>query len=71
MERRVFAGPEHWLALLPPGLAQPFTTRDLAEAAGLRRSLAQKMAYCLRKMDAIEAVGKRERSVLYRIAERG
>jgi hypothetical protein len=66
VERRLFAEPEHWLALLPPGLAEPFTTRDLADAAGLRRALAQKMAYCLRKMDAIEAVGKRERSVLYR-----
>ncbi len=52
-------------ALLPSGLPQPFTTLDLAEGLGVPRRLAQQMAYCLREMGAIEAVGRRGRSLLY------
>lgn len=51
--------------LLPGGLAEPFTTAELARAAGVPRRLAQKMAYCLRKMDAIDVAGKAGRAVLY------
>lgn len=55
-------------ALLPSGLPQPFTTLDLAEGLGVSRRLAQQMAYCLREMGAIEAVGRkgRGRAWLYR-----
>lgn len=52
-------------ALLPAGLSQPFTTRDLSEGLGIPRRLAQQMAYCLRAMGAIAAVGKRGRALLY------
>jgi hypothetical protein len=47
------------------GLRGEFTTADLAAALSRPRRLAQQMAYCLRKAGLIEAVGKRERSVLY------
>ncbi|HHX42965.1 MAG TPA: hypothetical protein GX714_03115, partial [Chloroflexi bacterium] len=53
-------------ALLPTDLPQPFTTQDLATALGIRRRLAQQMAYCLREMGAIAVVGRKGRAWLYR-----
>lgn len=69
VDRRLFAEPADWRALLPERLEAPFTTKDLAEAAGIRVRLAQKMAYCLREMGVIALVGKRERAYLYEIAD--
>jgi hypothetical protein len=40
--RRRFEEPEDLLDLLPAELPRPFTTADLAKAAGIRRDLAQK-----------------------------
>ena len=68
VQRRLFETPADIGALLPMGLREPFATKDLADAIGSRRELAQKMAYCLRKMGAIECVGKRGRANLYAIA---
>ena len=65
VERQLFAGPGDYAALLPASLEDPFTTTDLAQASGRPRSLAQKMAFCLRRMEVIADVGRRERSVLY------
>jgi hypothetical protein len=52
--------------LLPAGLGETFTTEEIARLAPMPRWLAQKMAYCLRKMGAIETLGKRGNSWLYR-----
>jgi hypothetical protein len=57
-------------ALLPP-LPDEFGTDDLADAAGIPRWLAQKAAYCLRKMGGVEVAGKRRNSWMYRLAEAG
>jgi len=57
--------PADFRALLPDDLPEPFTTADLAEAASIRHRLAQKMAYSLRKMDAITQTGKRGNAYLY------
>jgi hypothetical protein len=65
VERRMFESPEDLGALLPSELAEEFTTSDLASAVGRPRRLAQRMAYCLRKMHVIERVGKRGRAFLY------
>ena len=54
-------------ALLPNGLADVFTTAALSDGLGQSRRVAQQMAYCLRKMDAIEAVGKRGNAIEYRL----
>ncbi len=54
-------------ALLPPGLPEPFTTEDLALGLGRPRRIAQQMAYCLRRVDVLVAVGKRSHAVEYRI----
>jgi hypothetical protein len=52
-------------ALVPGDLPDEFTTSDLASAMRKPRPLAQKAAYCLRKMGMITQVGKRGRSMLY------
>ena len=64
-DRKLFEEPADWRALLPESLGEAFTTRDLAEAMGIRRQLAQKMAYCLRKVRVIELTGKRGRANSY------
>jgi hypothetical protein len=51
--------------LLPPELPQPFHTGHLAEGLKVQRWIAQRMAYCLRKMGAIETVGKQRGAWLY------
>ncbi|HET6323461.1 MAG TPA: hypothetical protein VFG04_02080 [Planctomycetaceae bacterium] len=55
------------LRLLPEGLGEQFTTEEIARLTPMPRWLAQKMAYCLRKMGAVEALGKRGNSWLYRV----
>jgi hypothetical protein len=52
-------------ALLPASLPAVFTTRDLAAALGQPLNLAQKMAYCFRKIGLLRLLGKRGRSLLY------
>ena len=50
---------------LPADLAQPFHTAQLAAALGVRRSLAQTIAYCLRKTGAADVAGKQGNAWLY------
>jgi hypothetical protein len=57
--------PEHYAAMLPPDLSRPFTNLELSEHLNLRRRLAEKMTYCLRKMGLLEVVGKKSRHNLY------
>jgi hypothetical protein len=65
VDRRHFESPADLAKLLPPTLAEPFTTADLAAALGKPRRLAQRMAYCLREMGVIEATGKSGNAILY------
>jgi len=68
VQQRVFEKPTDWLELLPaPIMDEPFTTKDLAEATGIKVALAQKMAYCLRETQVIRLIGKRGRSNLYEV----
>ncbi|KPJ83173.1 MAG: hypothetical protein AMS18_17770 [Gemmatimonas sp. SG8_17] len=64
VEQRLYEEPADWHALLPDGLGT-FTARDLADATGLRRALAQKMLYCLRKVTVVKLIGKQGRANLY------
>lgn len=66
VERRLIQTPADLAALIPSELVDPFTTTDLSTAMNKPRPLARKMAYCLREMGVIVAVGKRSRSILYR-----
>lgn len=61
----VFVQPEDFAALLPVGLPEPFTNRELATAAKLSPRLTQRMTYCLRKMGVIHLAGKRGRAMLF------
>ncbi|MDV3352424.1 hypothetical protein D0962_12705 [Leptolyngbyaceae cyanobacterium CCMR0082] len=65
--QRRFEGPADWLVFLPEGL-ESFTTKDLAEARDIRRELAQKIAYFLRKASLIKLIGKQGRANLYTIS---
>jgi hypothetical protein len=65
MERRSFATPADLARLLPTDLPPTFTTADLAKGMAISRRLAQRAAYCYRKMAVIQSVGKRGRSNLY------
>jgi hypothetical protein len=64
----VFTSGTDYLALLPAELAEPFSNKDLAAAAGLRYRRAQPMTSSFRKMGLIEIAGKRGQQLLYRIA---
>lgn len=65
VDRQLFETPADVGSLLPPTLAEPFTTADLAAAIGRPRRLAQRMAYCLREMGIISQAGKRGNALLY------
>lgn len=66
LEIHDFIGPEDFVRLLPPTVPPDFTTEHLATEMCIHRSLAQKIAYCLRHMRAIEPVGKQGNAVVYR-----
>lgn len=66
VECRLFTSPADWRTLLPANLSE-FTSKDLAEAGGLSRPLAQKICYCLRKAEIITSAGKQGRAILYHI----
>ena len=64
-ETHRFEAGEDLLGLLPAGLPSPFHTGDLAELLGVRRWIAQRIAYCLRKMQIAEQIGKKGNACLY------
>ena len=60
------------LMLLVPGkLPKSFHTGHLAELAGVRRDIAQRIAYCLREMKAVDQAGKQGNALLYQLPARG
>ena len=65
LNRVLLESPEDVWALIPSDLPPSFTTSDLAEALKRPRWFAQKVAYCLKHMDAITPCGKNGRSILY------
>jgi len=67
LSKTVFTGPDDFRGLIPAGLPEIFTVRDLAVKSKQPRYLASKMAYCLREMEVIEQIGKRGRWLVYRI----
>ena len=65
VSRQRFETPADLWSLTGDDLPPEFTTADLAEALGEPRWLAQKAAYCFRKMGLIRRIGKRGRAALY------
>ncbi len=64
VDRRLYRQPSDFLHLIPDSLQRPFTASQLAEAAGISKRMAQKMAYCLRKMEMLNVVGKERNALL-------
>ena len=64
-EQRRFRTAADFARLLPPHLEDPFTNRTLAAAAAMPAPLAGMMTYTLRRMGAIELVGRRNRFYLF------
>ena len=62
--------PADLLALLPADLPRPWHTGHLAKGLGIRRNIAQRIAYCLRHMSAAREVGKQGNTRLYDFAVR-
>ncbi|RDE13307.1 MAG: hypothetical protein C4K48_08675 [Candidatus Thorarchaeota archaeon] len=64
IDRHLYRQPSDFLHFIPDTLHRPFTTSELAEASGISRRIAQKMAYCLRKMEVLHVVGKERNALL-------
>lgn len=64
-DSRVFETPQDLARLLPSGLADEFTTAELAEQLARPRRLAQQMVYCLKHAGALGAVDKIGNAVVY------
>lgn len=58
------------MRLIPGKLPRTFHTGHLAALAGIRRHEAQRVAYCLREMQAAEQVGKQGNALLYQSRSR-
>lgn len=65
LERRIFENQTDFLRLLPDGLADPFSNRNLAESLGIPINQSRRMTYALRKMGAIVHVGETRRQMLF------
>ncbi len=64
------ACPNDYRQFIPEGLTEPFTSRDLGQAAHVRLPLAQIAAHILCHVGVLERAGKRGRLTLYREKER-
>ena len=60
-----FATPRSYRRVLPDGLPEPFTSRDLAHARDMPLRLAQKAMYSLRSAGTVCIAGKRRNAILY------
>ncbi len=67
IDKVLYERPLDYLSLLPSSLEDPFTNAELSKVLKIRRRLAEKMTYCLRKMGVIEMVGIRQRFKLFSI----
>jgi hypothetical protein len=63
--RVVLASLADFQALLPKGLAEPFTAKELAKTLHSTLSLARRMTYVLKRIGAIEQIGHRRKAPLY------
>jgi hypothetical protein len=66
--RIVFENSRDFLRFLPNDMVEPFTNKLLATKLGISIKLAQKITYCLRKMDAISVVGKKRKELLFKVS---
>jgi len=67
IESVVFSNPEDFLMFIPDNVEKPFTNKSLSKASGINIDQVRKMTYCLRKMNAIQQVGKDGNALLFDI----
>jgi hypothetical protein len=67
--RRLFERPCDYLDLIQNSHENPFTSQDISDLSGIPRTLANKMLYCLSRMDLVNKVGKKGRSTLYTVID--
>jgi len=67
IDRVVFEDRADFIKILPNHLGVSFTNRVLANKLGISIKLAQKITYCLRKMNVLIIDGKKKRELLFRI----
>jgi hypothetical protein len=65
IESKKFTNPIDFLYLIPKSLKTPFTNLELAKSLKKPLKLAQKMSYCLRKMEMLKTVGKIGNTLLF------
>ena len=65
----IFEDSSDFLKILPNNLGVPFTNRSLANKLDISIRLAQKITYCLRKMNALLVDGKKKRELLFRVSK--
>lgn len=69
LQEHLFENPDDMKFLIPANLSDTFTTADLASALNISRRLAQRMAYCLDRMNLFARIGKRGNAIVYRHAK--
>ena len=67
-EGSVFEHKADFLKVLPEGLRDPFSNRNLAESLGIPINQSRKMTYALRKIGTITCVGKSRNQMLFKRA---
>ncbi|MGY5854892.1 MAG: hypothetical protein RTU92_15090 [Candidatus Thorarchaeota archaeon] len=65
VDRKLYSEPKDFLRMIPGSIEEPFTTKTLAETLKIPRRLAQKMTYCMRKMEILKIAGKEGNAHLY------
>ncbi|WNZ28500.1 MAG: hypothetical protein IAX21_07495 [Candidatus Bathyarchaeota archaeon] len=65
----IFEKKTDFLKVLPDNMDDPFTNKILAKKMGIPIRLAQKITYCLRKMNAVTVVGKKRRELVFEIVK--
>ena len=65
--RWLFSSPRDFLSLIPDTLPSEFTSIMLAKELRMSKRLSQKMLYCLAKMEAINRIGRKGKTYLYKI----
>ena len=68
-ESVVFEDKTDFQNILPNHLDEVFTNKILAKKMGISIRLAQKITYCLRRMNALTVVGKKKRELVFKIVK--
>jgi hypothetical protein len=65
IQSKTFHDPIDFLYFIPKNINVPFTNKKLAELLNKPLRLAQKLSYCLRKMELLKIVGKDGNSLFF------